>query len=277
MGDIMNKTHAQILFNCDRTCCVCHVRTRKHVQVHHIDSDNANDSYQNLAVLCLECHNDTMLKGGFGRKLSPTEVAMYRNDWVSQISRLRAAGMAQIHRPPLVLDPLHGPSQSFLAQLYQTSILPQGVNYEFVAFSFTMHGMMHVITDCDDINPENAFDREGVLASYLYCGLGAILPTGIVVTDTPTPDRCTEQVLRHRPVRNGPVISVPRWIVRGAEGISPLNVTVDYEDLTNQVFVNFHPLLMEKARIRGEAGNYVALDGKLTQIGQALVGKSLAL
>jgi hypothetical protein len=277
MNNKIKKTHAQILFDCDRTCCICHDRTRKHVQVHHIDGNNGNDSYQNLAVLCLECHNDTMLKGGFGRKLSPTEVIMYRNDWISQIKRLRSAGIAKIHRPLLVIDPSHGPSQAFLAQLYENNILPQGLSYEFVAFSFTMHGMLHIITDCDDINPKNAYDREGVLAAYLLCGLGAILPAGFVVTDTPTPNNYTKPMLNHRPMRKGPIIRIPRWIIRGAEDIGVLMLTVDYEHVTNQVFVNFHPLLMEKNRLSGIDGNYTVLDRKLTQIGQALVGKSLAL
>ena len=60
---------AEVMFRSDRTCCVCNVRG-KTVQVHHIDEDPSNNLVESLAVLCLECHNDTQIKGGFGRKLN---------------------------------------------------------------------------------------------------------------------------------------------------------------------------------------------------------------
>jgi hypothetical protein len=272
-------TQAQILFDCDRVCCICHDRTRKQIQVHHIDSDNKNNEYQNLAVLCLECHGDTMLKGGFGRKLSDVEVRMYRDDWISQISAEKRANKNKPvrHRPSLVLDSKNRVSRAFLSQLYDNRIIPVGTCYDFVAFSFTMKGMIHVITDCSDISPNNAYDREGVLSAYVLCGLGAIVEPGMVSTDTPSPTEYSEPVLSHRPLRNGPTIRIPRWQISGAEDTGILNITVEYEKLTNQVFLFFHPYMIDKRRINEGEGNYRTLDGKLVQIAQSFVGKSLAL
>ncbi len=61
------------MFASDSTCCVCRERG-KAVQVHHIDEDPSNNTPANLAVLCLECHNQTQVSGGFGRKLTDTLV-----------------------------------------------------------------------------------------------------------------------------------------------------------------------------------------------------------
>src|SRR5260370_38099949 len=55
------------MFASDSTCCVCRERG-KAVQVHHVDEDPSNNTFANLAVLCLECHNHTQVSGGFRRK-----------------------------------------------------------------------------------------------------------------------------------------------------------------------------------------------------------------
>ena len=49
---------AELLFASDHTCCVCRDRGRA-VQIHHIDEDPANNTEENLSVLCLLCHDDT--------------------------------------------------------------------------------------------------------------------------------------------------------------------------------------------------------------------------
>lgn len=66
---------AQVQFMANRTCCVCR-EPGKAVQIHHLDEDPSNNSLDNLAVLCLQHHNDTQLKGGFGRKLDAGQVRL---------------------------------------------------------------------------------------------------------------------------------------------------------------------------------------------------------
>lgn len=86
--EIPEDVAAEVLFRADRTCCVCRAR-HKPVQLHHIDEDPANSVFENLATLCLECHNDTQLRGGFGRKLDAAQVKRYREDWHAKVAEAR--------------------------------------------------------------------------------------------------------------------------------------------------------------------------------------------
>lgn len=85
---------AKVLFLADRTCCVCH-EEGKPVQIHHIDGNNANSTYQNLAVLCLDCHTETQIQGGFHRKLDAEQVLLYRDDWLNRVACERATDLAR--------------------------------------------------------------------------------------------------------------------------------------------------------------------------------------
>lgn len=79
---------ARVLFDSDRTCCVCRIAGKK-IQIHHIDDDPSNNQLSNLAVLCLECHGDTQVSGGFGRQLDAEQVRLYREDWHSIVTMRR--------------------------------------------------------------------------------------------------------------------------------------------------------------------------------------------
>ena len=76
---------ADVSFAAHRTCCICNVRG-KFVQIHHIDNNPSNNTFENLAVLCLQCHNETQIKGGFGRKLKPAVVTKYRDEWLKTVA-----------------------------------------------------------------------------------------------------------------------------------------------------------------------------------------------
>ena len=82
-------TVAQLQLLSDRTCCVCRV-PRIAMQTHHIDGNPSNHRIENLALLCLECHNNTLIKGGFGRHLNAEVVALYRNQWHENVAMRRS-------------------------------------------------------------------------------------------------------------------------------------------------------------------------------------------
>jgi hypothetical protein len=87
---IPDDVAADALFRSDRTCCVCH-KSGRQVQIHHINDNPADNDPVNLAVLCLECHAQTQLTGGFGRKLNAKLVTLYRDHWLDVIEMRRAA------------------------------------------------------------------------------------------------------------------------------------------------------------------------------------------
>ena len=87
--DVPVDVVAEVMLRSARTCCVC-MEPRLAVQTHHIDDDPSNSDIENLAVLCLECHNDTLIKGGFGRKLNAPMVRRFRDEWHALVQRRRA-------------------------------------------------------------------------------------------------------------------------------------------------------------------------------------------
>jgi len=85
---VPGNTAAALLFRSDRTCCICRERG-KPTQIHHLDEDPANNDPNNLAVLCLLCHDETQIRGGFGRKLDALQVIEYREDWFARVQKRR--------------------------------------------------------------------------------------------------------------------------------------------------------------------------------------------
>ncbi len=78
---------ADVLFASDRTCCVCRSEQLK-IQIHHIDEDPSNNSFDNLAVICLFCHSDAHTRGAFVRNLSRDLIHLYNTSW-REIVKLR--------------------------------------------------------------------------------------------------------------------------------------------------------------------------------------------
>lgn len=77
-----------VLFLQDHTCCVCR-EAGKPIQIHHINDEPTDHSIENLAVLCLTCHEKTQTTGGFARKLGAPEVTRYRDDWATRVQQRR--------------------------------------------------------------------------------------------------------------------------------------------------------------------------------------------
>ncbi len=90
--EIPKDLAAEVQFLSDRTCCVCRKPGRA-IQIHHIDENPSNNVLENLAVLCLDCHQKTQVKGGFDRKLDAAQVKLYRDDWHTIIKQMRESNM----------------------------------------------------------------------------------------------------------------------------------------------------------------------------------------
>lgn len=91
--EIPRDIAARVLFESDRTCCVCRQRGRP-VQIHHIDEDPSNSASENLCILCFDCHRDTQIRGGFDRKLDAAQIVLYKEEWLDKIGRRDRSGRA---------------------------------------------------------------------------------------------------------------------------------------------------------------------------------------
>lgn len=68
----------QVLVANRHACCVC----QKHrVQLHHIDSNPSNNAVSNIACLCLEHHDMATAQASLTKKLTPTQVRIYKKGW----------------------------------------------------------------------------------------------------------------------------------------------------------------------------------------------------
>lgn len=126
---------AKVLFLSDRTCCVCH-EEGKPVQIHHIDEDNTNNGYQNLAVLCLDCHTETQIEGGFHRKLDAEQVLLYRNDWLDRVARERATDLAR--KPTTKASEASDEEIAFVTSVADS--LRENKQYELLAMYYSIWG-----------------------------------------------------------------------------------------------------------------------------------------
>ncbi len=80
----------QLLYDADRTCCVCE-DPHKRVQIHHLDGDSSNNELRNLAVLCLNHHDEATRGRGLGRDLSVGLIRHYQDAWLRKVSTRRGS------------------------------------------------------------------------------------------------------------------------------------------------------------------------------------------
>jgi hypothetical protein len=76
------------MFQHDRTCCVCNIPGLA-AQIHHIDEDPTHHEIGNLAVLCLQHHDETQVRGGFSKRLKAADIIRSRDDWVRRVQARR--------------------------------------------------------------------------------------------------------------------------------------------------------------------------------------------
>jgi hypothetical protein len=124
---------ADVQFRADRTCCVCRVKG-KPIQIHHIDEDPGNNTFGNLAVLCLDCHNETQIVGGFGRKLDADQIILYRDAWLVEVASRRASKGVSVN-PPLYDRQIDLEVATSVAEIYR-----EREEYELLAIHYNALG-----------------------------------------------------------------------------------------------------------------------------------------
>lgn len=85
---IPDSTLINLLWRNRRTCCVCR-KQNKSIIVHHIEewSVSRDHSIENLAVLCLDCHDLAHTKKYLSQNLTPKELRENKNIWEIIVSK----------------------------------------------------------------------------------------------------------------------------------------------------------------------------------------------
>lgn len=257
------ETHTKVLFDHDRTCCVCRDSNKKFIQIHHIDGNKENNNPDNLAVLCLDCHTETQLKGGFYKKLSPNLVTRYRDEWIDLVRR---AKQSMEYSGIVKSVPTMDLTQPFVQQLIDNNILPQDAIFHFTDYYFLTPGFPTIVISSDTLTPDNGDLRKSVIKAYLLCVLGNVAPQGMLVSNTLRPDMSVNKVNVEKVM-----IAVPRWFVKGFEELTHLHLTGQYDQYSNQILLTLAPML------KNTGLNYDLLGLKLKKIAQELKGTTLKL
>jgi hypothetical protein len=90
--NIPKDLEARLLFEADHTCCICQDRHESDVQIHHI-SGRDRSIYDNLIVLCINCHSRVERGGGLGKGFTPAELRRYKKQWTQEVKQRRKANI----------------------------------------------------------------------------------------------------------------------------------------------------------------------------------------
>ena len=167
---------ARVLFLSDRTCCVCRAKG-KPVQIHHVDDNPSNSAPANLAVLCLGCHTETQLRGGFHRKLDAEQVLLYRDDWLMVVARERATarGTAMDER---ISDQADLELATSLAEIYR-----EAQAYDLLAMHYLTLGNVELRDKYIDLAIKAGIDDSSVIFFRAEQGRQDLIPPNLVARE----------------------------------------------------------------------------------------------
>lgn len=86
---IESRTATVLMFASDMTCNRC-MKEHNHLEIHHINGNPRDHRYDNLILLCRNCHSEVTAKG-LGRMWSPALLLKYKNYWEEVVRKRRSA------------------------------------------------------------------------------------------------------------------------------------------------------------------------------------------
>lgn len=108
------EIEANIIFQSDRLCCI---DNKKGDHIHHIDGDNSNNDFLNLALLCFDCHNEATIAQSLRKKLTARAIVKYRDHHYNVINSKR------INSLKILNNKIDGLSSESLINFITSSIL----------------------------------------------------------------------------------------------------------------------------------------------------------
>jgi hypothetical protein len=231
------QIHAEAIYKHNRICCVCRDKLKRHIQIHHIDGDNNNDDPTNLSVLCLECHNDTLIVGSFSRKLSPEIVKLYRDEWIEFVAKQRSTTDQEDYFK--ISKKISIKENQFIAQLRNNNILPINASFYFRDFFFETEFFPTIVVSSNETNSENGDRYRSILKAFLLCSLGYLTPSKYLFTNTLRLADSKREVIIHPEQK----IKIPDWYIANHQEISPLHIVGVYHPNLNEIHYLLKPIL----------------------------------
>jgi hypothetical protein len=82
----------KVLYRSARTCCVCRKKERP-IHIHHIDKKPANNSEENLVVLCTICHDEAHTDHKLSKNLTSAKLRTFKKEWEEQVQQSSSRAM----------------------------------------------------------------------------------------------------------------------------------------------------------------------------------------
>lgn len=132
------------------TCCICN-QPRQPVEKHHINEDPADNAWNNLAVLCRNCHGLVTQKGNLGAQHTRGEVLMLKLRWEKRCAEAAA-------------DEIESPVE----ELRETKVIEGGEHEEYpfdmkrgeeLVFSIESNDALDLVI-CDEGDVDSWVDNE---------------------------------------------------------------------------------------------------------------------
>ncbi len=238
----IKKIENDVLFEHDRTCCVCRNIHDKFIEIHHIDGNHENTDKCNLAVLCKQCHTETLIQGGIFRKLNPELVTKYRDEWI-QIVKKKGKGFISEFAELKISYP-KSQLYAFMEQFNNSGVLP--LNSSFYFSDYYSDGLfLNLVVTCSDITQDNQQKYASIFKAYLYCLLGEISPKGLLASNSLKPEDSYFAIVINEKVS----IGVPNWVVikyKNRAGGGLLTLHVDSFCETKEIIIGLGFLLLMK-------------------------------
>lgn len=90
---IDRTTVTELLWLSDRTCNLC-MRERHHLEIHHINGRPDDNRFDNLIVLCRNCHSEASARS-LGRRISGALLIKYKKYWGAVVATRREAHLTR--------------------------------------------------------------------------------------------------------------------------------------------------------------------------------------
>ena len=138
-----------VLYKAARTCCVCRT-SQKPVEVHHIDQNPANNSEENLVVVCKNCHDEAHTVHKLSKSLTPSRLQDYKRRWEEEVAFRSCEAM-------LPSSNIHSAMWTFVNHQRLPSLMQvSGIKFERYLLNF--------------LNKKGVIDRNGIPIFQLPVG-----------------------------------------------------------------------------------------------------------